>query len=150
MSRNSQSAFYKVCCLSILILSGSFSLSGCTMKQTEQPKTPQSEYFKPTVSNAGTKALDEKLVKYLRSQYKIQSATYFQANPDFSWQQVVKPVQNEMAEKSIRGIQFDWHSAGLDLVEIFPQGQTAFAVAMEYAEKKGGTHLVGYYVLEKQ
>jgi hypothetical protein len=150
MNRSLPSVINKFCLLLVTIVSVIFHSSGCTMNQTQQATTPPAAYFKPAASDATTSALDANLTKYLRKQYNIKSVKYFQVNPDFSWQQVIKPVQNEMSERSIRGVQTDWHSAGIDLIEIFPQGQTAFAVAMMYAEKKGDPHSVGYYILEKQ
>jgi hypothetical protein len=149
MSKSFRSVLCKLSVVSAVFVCAGFNLSGNAMNLTKQPKSPVDEYVKAVASDTTSAILDANVTKYLRSQYKIKSATYYKVDPVLSWQQVVKPVQNEMAEKFVPRVSYDWHSPGIDLIEVFPQGKSAFAVAMLVSEKKGAPHLIGYYVLEK-
>jgi len=52
-----------------------------------------------------------------------------------------------MGERSIPRAAYAWHEPGLDFVEVYPQGGSAFAVAMPKGTKTSSPKLVAFYVL---
>jgi hypothetical protein len=92
-------------------------------------------------------ALDEEVSKFLRDKYTIKSGNYFRFRADVPWVAIAKNVQNQMAEKSVQRVIYDWNNPGYDFIDVYPQGDTAFAVAMYAKGGAGKTRLVGYFVL---
>ena len=111
------------------------------------PKPPSGSYVKAADHGADAKALDEELTKYLRGKYLVQSAHYYTFSDDVPWVAIAKNVQNQMQEKSIPKVVYEWNNPGYDLVDVYPQGDTAFAVAILSKTKSGKTKLVGYFSL---
>jgi len=79
--------------------------------------------------------------------YTIASARYFAVPGEVPWFAVSKSVQNQMAETSIQRVIFEWNDPGIDFVEVYPQGDGAFAVAMPKGTKSSAEKLIGFYVL---
>lgn len=98
-------------------------------------------------AKADIAALHDELTKYLRDKYTIQSGSYFRFSKDVPWVAISKNVQNQMAEKSIERVVFEWNNPGYDSVDVYPQGKTAFAVAMHSKSGPGKPKFVGYFVL---
>ena len=96
-----------------------------------------------------SKKLDAELTAFLRNKHAIASARYYRVPADIAWMALTKSVQNQMAEKSIQRIMFDWFEPGLDLVEMYPQGKSGagFALAMPKGTNPKADKLVGFYVL---
>lgn len=92
-------------------------------------------------------ALHEELAKFLRDKYAIKSGHYYRFRADVPWVAISKNVQNQMAEKSVQRVIFDWNNPGYDFVDVYPQGDTAFAVAMYSKSGAKKTRLVGYFEL---
>jgi hypothetical protein len=95
-----------------------------------------------------TKGLDGQLLGILGKQYKIKSAHYYKVARDMSWAAISKNVQNQMLEKSISKGQFAWENPGVTFLEVYPQGTSAFAVAMDASTAKSAQKFIGYFVLE--
>ena len=124
--------------------------SGCTMADTVTAIPPTGDHVK-TVAAADAKAdiamLHDEVSKYLRDKYTIESGQYFRFSKDVPWVAISKNVQNQMVEKSIQRVFFEWDNPGFDFVDIYPQGNTAFAVAMLSKSGPGKPKFVGYFVL---
>jgi hypothetical protein len=125
-------------------------LSGCSMADTVTATSPVSEHVKAVEASAAAanaKALDAEVTKFLRKKYAIKSATYYSFGAGIPWVAISKNVQNQMREKSVERVIYDWNNPGIDFVDVYPQGDTAFAVAM-YTKTSGSKEkFVGYYVL---
>lgn len=124
--------------------------SGYTMADTITANPPTGDHVK-VVDVAGAtadiQALVEEVTKFLRGNYKIKSASYYRFRGDVPWVAISKNVQNQMAEKSIQRVIYDWNNPGYDFVDVYPQGDAAFAVAMHVKGGPGKSKLVGYFVL---
>ena len=122
---------------------------GCGMADTKafQPKPLDS--MKEVPASGDSKKLDTELTAFLRDKYAIASARYYQVPAEIPWIAVSKSVQNQMAEKSIRPIMFEWYEPGIDFIEVYPQGKdgAAFALAMPKGSDPGAGKLAGFYVL---
>lgn len=96
-----------------------------------------------------TEKLDAETVAFLRGHFTIQSAHYYQASGKVPWIAISKSIQNQMKEKSIQQVMFEWYEPGVDFIEIYPQGDSgaAFAVAMPRQSDLNGDKLIGFYVL---
>ncbi len=120
------------------------------MADTVTANPPTGDHVK-TVAKADAKAdiaaLNDEVTKYLRDKYSIESGSYYRFSKDVPWVAISKNVQNQMVEKSIRPVFFEWHNPGYDFVDIYPQGKTAFAVAMLSKSGPGKPKFVGYFVL---
>jgi hypothetical protein len=135
--------------LATVVMFGLLS-SGCTMADTISANPPTGDHVK-VVAAADAKAdiavLHDEVTKYLRDKYTIQSGNYFRFSKDVPWVAISKNVENQMAEKSIERVFFEWNNPGYDFVDVYPQGNTAFAVAMNSKSGPGKPKLVGYFVL---
>jgi hypothetical protein len=100
-------------------------------------------------AGANGKALDAEVAKFLRREYKIKSVIYYQLNGDIPWIAVSKNVQNQMLEKAVKKKVFAWNNPGIDLIDVYPQKEGAFAVAMYTKTAPDKDKLVGYYLLTK-
>ncbi|MFZ2266294.1 MAG: hypothetical protein WAV95_01820 [Azonexus sp.] len=120
------------------------------MAATVTPNPPVGEHVK-VVDVAGTAAevalLHGEVAQFLRGSYVIKSGNYYRFRSDVPWAAIAKNVHNQMAEKSIQRVIFSWNNPGYDFVEVYPQGDTAFAVAMHAKGDAGQGRLVGYFVL---
>lgn len=130
----------------------SLSLSGCSMADTTIPISPVNANVKvadesAVNTGANSKALDAEVTKFLRGKYKIKSVAYYTFGGGIPWAAISKSVQNQMLEKSINRVVFAWNEPGLDFVDVYPQGDDAFAVAMYTKSSRGDEKFVGYYVL---
>ena len=45
-----------------------------------------------------------------------------------AWVAISKNVENQMLEKSINRVPFEWTNPDMDFVDVYPQGDSAFAV----------------------
>jgi len=120
---------------------------GCGMAETVfQPKPL--DYMKAVPATEKSRKLDAEVTEFLRKQYVIASAHYYDVPGEVPWIAVSKTVQNQMLEKSFEPVYFKWYEPGLDFVEVYPQGNgAAFAVAMPKGTKSSAEKLVGFYVL---
>ena len=59
----------------------------------------------------------------------------------------IKNVENQMLEKSVHRALFEWNNPGMDFVDVYPQDDRAFAVAMYSKTASSKVKFVGYYVL---
>lgn len=98
-------------------------------------------------AKADIAVLHDEVSKYLRGKYTIQSGNYYRFSKDVPWVAISKNVENQMAEKSIPRVFYEWNNPGYDFVDVYPQGNTAFAVAMHSKSGPGKSKLVGYFVL---
>lgn len=98
-------------------------------------------------ATADIAALVEEVTKFLRGKYAIKSGSYYRFRGDVPWVAISKNVQNQMAEKSIERVIYHWSNPGYDFVDVYPQGDTAFAVGMYSKNGPGKSKLVGYFVL---
>lgn len=115
---------------------------------TADPPTGDHVSVVPATSAAAEiAALREEVTQFLRGKYVIQSGSFYRFRSDVPWVAISRRVQNQMAEKSIRRMVYDWNSPGRDFVDVYPQGNTAFAVAMDAKGAKAQGSLVGYFVL---
>lgn len=127
-----------------------FLSSGCSMADTVSAIPPTGDHVKvvdAAAAGADVKALDAEVTKFLRGKYAIKSATYYTFTGDVPWVAISKNVQNQMAEKSIQRVVYDWNNPGYDFVDVYPQGEAGFAVGMLTTTRAGKAKLVGYYVL---
>jgi hypothetical protein len=124
--------------------------SGGSMADTVTPNPPLGDHVK-VVDAAGTVAeialLHAEVEQFLRGSYAIKSGNYYRFRGDVPWVAIAKNVHNQMAEKSIQRVIYGWNNPGYDFVEVYPQGDTAFAVAMHARGDAGQGRLVGYFVL---
>lgn len=121
------------------------------MADTVTPKSPEDKYVTAVAAGSAPEAakkLDADVIKFLRGAYTIKSVHYYRFDPDVPWVAITKDVQNQMLKKSIKRVFYEWFEPGLDLIEVYPQGKTAFAVAMDSKTPPGAESFVGYYVLE--
>jgi hypothetical protein len=102
---------------------------------------------KPVEASEATKKLDAEVTAFMRDKYTIASAKYYSVAGEIPWIAVSKNVQNQMAEKSIKKVMFEWYEPGLDFIEVYPQGKQAFAVAMPKGTKSSEEKLIGFYTL---
>jgi hypothetical protein len=126
-------------------------MSGCSMAETITPKPPVENYAKEVAaasSPALAKALDGVVTKYLRGTYKIKSVQYYKFKSDVPWVAISKEVQNQMLEKSVKRSFFDWNEPGIDIIDVYPQGKTAFVIAMDKKALLAKKQFVGYYVVD--
>lgn len=93
------------------------------------------------------KALDGQLLALIGKQYKIKSSHYYKVAKDMPWVAIAKNVQNQMLEKSVKKGQFPWEDPGIVFLDVYPQGTSAFAVAMDSSTAKSSQKFIGYYVL---
>ncbi len=124
--------------------------SGCSMADTVTAISPVNEHVKPVdaaTASADVAALDAEVTAFLRGRYTIESASYYHFAGEIPWVAIAKSVQNQMREKSIERVVFDWNNPGYDFVEVYPQGKSAFAVAMYTKSSRSKQKLVGYFVL---
>ncbi len=124
------------------------------MAETATPTSPVealgAEYIKaaPASANAASvKALNGQLQALVGKQYKIKSATYYKVAKDIPWIAIAKNVQNQMLEKSVKKGDFPWENPGITYVDVYPQGTSAFALAMDTSSAKKAQKFIGYYVL---
>lgn len=105
--------------------------------------------MKEVSASADSKKLDAEAVEYFRGQFSIASARYYLTPSEIPWIAVSKSVQNQMEEKSIRRLVFDWYEPGIDFVDVYPQdnNKAAVAVVMARGTALNADRLVGYYVL---
>lgn len=105
--------------------------------------------MKQSPANAETEKLDAEVTAFLRDSYEIESARYFRVAGEVPWIAVSKSIRNQMAQKSIQSVMFDWYEPGIDFVDVYPQGSDgAFAVAMPQGSQSGADKLIGFYVLK--
>ena len=64
-----------------------------------------------------------------------------------AWVAISKNVENQMLEKSINRVPFEWTNPDMDFVDVYPQGDSAFAVAMYSKTASSKVKVVGYDVL---
>jgi len=115
------------------------------------PKTPDTHYaqeVKEADVSPAAKALDAEVLQFLRSPYTIESVRYYQFSKEVGMASIFKNVQNQMAEKSIKRATYSWAEPGLDLIDAYPQGKSAFVVAMPKGTQSGAEKFVGYYALK--
>jgi hypothetical protein len=127
------------------------AVSGCSMADTATPKSPDEKYATLVDAKSvpdAAKKLDAEVIKFVRGAYTLKSAHYYRFDADVPWVAITKDVQNQMLKKSVKRIFYEWFEPGYDLIEIYPQGKTAFAVAMDSKTLRGEKNIVGYYVLE--
>ena len=124
-------------------------VSGCGMGKSTVFQPKPLDGMKEVPASAESKKLDAEVTAFLRNKYAIASARYYQVPGEIPWIAVSKSVQNQMAEKSIQPVMFEWYEPGIDFVEVYPQGNNgaAFAVAMPKGTKSSSDKLVGFYVL---
>jgi hypothetical protein len=126
-------------------------MSGCSMAETITPKPPVEDYAKEVAATSSpvlAKALDGVVTRYLRGTYKIKSVQYYKFKSDVPWVAISKEVQNQMLEKSVKRSFFDWNEPGIDIIDIYPQGKTAFVIAMDKKALLSKKQFVGYYVVD--
>jgi len=121
---------------------------GCSMFEAKVFQPKPLDAMKETAASSETAALDTELRAFLRDQYTIGSSRYFTVPGEIPWIAISKSVQNQMAEKSIQPTVFDWHEPGIDFIDVYPQGKSAFALAMPKETPSGAAKLVGFYVLK--
>jgi hypothetical protein len=121
--------------------------SGNTLAETITANPPTGEHVKVAGVTADIAAFHKEVTKFLRDKYAIKSGNYYRFRGDVPWVAISKQVQNQMAEKSIQRVLYDWNNPGYDFVDVYPQGDTAFAVAMYAKGNRGKSKLVGYFVL---
>jgi hypothetical protein len=122
---------------------------GCGMAESVVFQPKPLDGVKEVAAGEGSKKLDAEVTAFLRNKHVIASARYYLVPGEYPWIAVSKSVQNQMAEKGIQRVMFDWYEPGLDFVEVYPQGKSgaAFAVAMPKGTKSSAEKLVGFYVL---
>lgn len=123
-------------------------LSGSTMSDVIKANPPTGEHVAAVQADNETaeiKNLMEEVTKFVRGKYAIKSGNYYRFRGDVPWVAISKNVQNQMAEKSIKRMLFDWNNPGFDFVDVYPQGDSAFAVAMSSKSSSGKSRLVGYF-----
>ncbi len=126
------------------------SIAGCSMADTVIATSPVSKYVKAldaSAAGANASALDDELTKFLRHKYKIESSSYYSFGSDIPWVAISKNVENQMLEKSVHRALFEWNNPGMDFVDVYPQDDRAFAVAMYSKTASSKVKFVGYYVL---
>lgn len=121
----------------------------CGMNETNVFQPNPLNGMKEVAASEDSKKLDAETLVFLRDQYSINSARYYQVAGEIPWIAISKSVQNQMAEKSIHRTMFDWYEPGIDFIEIYPQGNNgaAFAVAMLKGTNPSDDKVVGFYVL---
>lgn len=138
--------------VSSFICISTFSVKGYSMDLV-QAKSPIGKYVtntNVTKSKLEIEELNNEVIKYLHDEsLTIISAQYYDFSGDVPWVAIAKNVQNQMLEKSIMKAKYEWNNPGYDLVDVYPQKDSAFAVAMYSKHVKNKTKLVGYYVLKK-
>jgi hypothetical protein len=124
------------------------------MAETATPTSPVEalggDYIKAasaTASAKNAKALDSQVLGLVGKHYKIKSAHYYRVAKDMPWVAISKNVQNQMLEKKVNKGQFAWENPGIVFVEVYPQGTSAFAVAMDGSTAKSVQKFIGYYEL---
>jgi hypothetical protein len=126
-----------------------FCAWGCGMAETRviQPKPPDGT--KEVKPSGETRILDAEVKTFLRDEFTIVSARYFQPASAIPWISISKSVQNQMAEKSVKRTMFEWYEPGLDFVEVYPQEKNrgAFALAIPKESRLDSVRLIGFYVL---
>jgi len=124
--------------------------SGRPLADTIVPVAPKGDHVRVidvTAATAEVEALRNEVTRFLRGKYRIQSETFYRFRGDVPWVAISKNVQNQMAEKSIQRAIYDWNNPGYDFVDVYPQGDGAFAVAMSAKGDASHGRLVGYFVL---
>jgi hypothetical protein len=127
-----------------------FLSSGCSMADTVTASPPTGDHVKVVDVNeasAEIKALDEEVTKFLRGKFAIKSGQYYRFSADMPWVAISKNVQNQMTAKSVTRKIYDWNNPGYDFVDVYPQGEAGFAMAMFSKSGRGEAKLVGYYLL---
>ena len=129
-------------------------LSGSTMSDVIKANPPSGEHVKAVQAASETaeiKNLIDEVTKFVRGRYTIKSGDYYRFRGDVPWVAISKNVQNQMAEKSIQRVIYEWNNPGFDFVDVYPQGDSAFAVAMSSKSSSNKSKLVGYFeMLPKQ
>ena len=120
---------------------------GCGVAEAALFEPKPMDGAKEVQANEATKKLDAEVTAFMRDKYTIGSARYYQIVGEIPWIAVSKNVQNQMAEKSIKRVMFEWYEPGLDFVEVYPQGKQGFALAMLKGTRSNAEKLVGYYTL---
>ncbi|HLK63430.1 MAG TPA: hypothetical protein VKU19_08320 [Bryobacteraceae bacterium] len=130
-----------------IVVALAMSAWGCGMAEIKVFQPKPLDNLKEVPATDDSKKLDAEVTAFLRNQYAIASARYYQAPGEIPWIAISKSVQNQMAEKSIQRTMFDWYEPGIDFVEVYPEGKNAFAVAMPTGTKSNADKLVGFYIL---
>ncbi|BDC47811.1 hypothetical protein F183_A01270 [Bryobacterales bacterium F-183] len=120
---------------------------GCSMAEAALFEPKPLDGAKATEASEATKKLDAEVTAFLRDKYSIASARYYTVAGEIPWIAVSKNVQNQMAEKGIKKVMFEWYEPGLDFVEVYPQGKQGFALAMPKGRKSDSEKLIGFYTL---
>lgn len=126
------------------------ALWGCSMAEAALFEPKPLDGAKPVEANEATKKLDAEVTAFLRDKYTIASAKYYEVAGEIPWIAVSKNVQNQMAEKSVKKVMFEWYEPGLDFIEVYPQGKQAFALAMPKGTKSSADKLIGFYTLTEK
>ncbi len=120
------------------------------MAETITANPPTGDHVKVIDDESATAdiaTLQAEVTQFLRGKYLIQSGHYYLFSKDVPWVAISKNVQNQMKEQSIQRVIYEWNNPGYDFVDVYPQGDTAFAVAMLAKTGPGQPKLVGYFVL---
>lgn len=121
---------------------------GCNMTESNffQPKPTES--MKEIQASENSEKLDADVIAFSQGQFSIESARYYHAPAKTPWLAVSKSIQNQMAEESFHQKIYEWHEPGIDIIDVYPQGNTAFAVAMPKDRDRSADKLIGFYVLK--
>ena len=94
-------------------------------------------------------ALDTAVARYARGSFTIREARHFSLTETLSWQQVLKPIANRVADGGGVAVPIGWQRPGYDLIALFRLADGGlFAVAMDLQSKPGRRNsIVGYYRL---
>jgi hypothetical protein len=121
----------------------------CGMAETRLFQPKPLDGMKEVPASEESRKLDAETLAFFRDRFSIESARYYQVPGEIPWIAVSKSVQNQMLERSIQRIMFEWYEPGIDFVEIYPQGNNgaAFALAMSKETNLSADKLVGFYIL---
>ncbi len=124
--------------------------SGCAVDESSVFQAKPLEYMKEVPVSEQSKKLDAEVMTFVRDQYAISSAHYYEVSGEIPWIAISKSVQNQMAEKSFQRKMFEWWEPGIDFVEVYPQGNQgdAFGLAMPKNTKSSSNKLVAFYFLK--
>jgi hypothetical protein len=125
--------------------------AGCIMSEPLTVKSPVEKGVQEVAKADAPELamrLDAELVRFLRTTYAIKSVHYYRFQKGIPWVAISKRVQNEMSEKSINRVAYDWEEPGIDFVDVYSQGKNGFAVAMLKDTPTDSEKFVGYYLLK--
>lgn len=96
--------------------------------------------------SAEAKALDAAVGDYARGTFTVAEARHFALEQKLGWQQVLKPVANEIASAGGTRVPIEWNRPGYDLIELFRMKDgSGIVVAMEHREPPQQPRVAGYY-----